>query len=296
MKNKPLVTFCILTYNQENYIEEAIQSAYNQNYSPLEIIISDDGSKDRTRGIISDLVKNYKGDHNVIINFNKDNLGLSSHFSKVCMEIAQGDLVILAAGDDISLPDRTMRSVEFMQNHPECYIADFNVDYIDEQNRIESGILKKSDIRYVLSDLLGNNIRGVRGCSRVYRKELFTRFGPLNPLCPTEDSPSVWRALMLGEVWVLKEKMVLYRRHSSSISSPLNMVKLNIKDIVAQYNKDIQSAFTQGIINQNEKFSLILLSRKVYKRRQFEKYKKIMINFLKSITNRLKLNSIYSKG
>ena len=46
--NKPLISFLLLTYNQENYIQDAINGALAQTYSPLEIIISDDCSTDGT--------------------------------------------------------------------------------------------------------------------------------------------------------------------------------------------------------------------------------------------------------
>ena len=45
---RPLVSFCIVTYNQEKYIRAAIEGALKQTYSPMEIIISDDCSTDGT--------------------------------------------------------------------------------------------------------------------------------------------------------------------------------------------------------------------------------------------------------
>ena len=51
----PLVSFCILTYNQEKFIEDAIKGALSQEYDNLEIIISDDGSTDRTYDIAKNL-------------------------------------------------------------------------------------------------------------------------------------------------------------------------------------------------------------------------------------------------
>ena len=45
---KPLVTFALFAYNQERFITEAVEAAFAQTYQPLEIIISDDGSSDKT--------------------------------------------------------------------------------------------------------------------------------------------------------------------------------------------------------------------------------------------------------
>jgi hypothetical protein len=48
LKERPFVTFALFVYNQEKYIREAVEGAFSQTYEPLEIILSDDCSTDRT--------------------------------------------------------------------------------------------------------------------------------------------------------------------------------------------------------------------------------------------------------
>lgn len=102
---QPAVTFFVFSYNQEKYIEAACRAALAQTYSPLEIIFSDDCSSDRTFGLIKSLVKDYRGPHKIKLNKNQHNLGLIDHVNK-SFEISSGELIVVAAGDDISLPDR----------------------------------------------------------------------------------------------------------------------------------------------------------------------------------------------
>ncbi len=52
--SKPLVTFMLRTYNHERFIREAVRSALTQTYSPLQVVISDDCSQDRTFEIIQE--------------------------------------------------------------------------------------------------------------------------------------------------------------------------------------------------------------------------------------------------
>ena len=52
----PLVSFCVKCYNQERYIGEALEGAFAQTYRPLEIVISDDASTDRSWEIITEAV------------------------------------------------------------------------------------------------------------------------------------------------------------------------------------------------------------------------------------------------
>ena len=85
MKNtqKELISFFALTYNQEKYIEDSLKGLFSQTYSPLEIIISDDCSTDKTFEIIQKFVSEYKGPNKVIINRNEKNLGLIKHFTLI---------------------------------------------------------------------------------------------------------------------------------------------------------------------------------------------------------------------
>ncbi|MBK9785786.1 MAG: glycosyltransferase family 2 protein [Betaproteobacteria bacterium] len=110
--NRPLVTFALFAYNQEKYIREAVVGALQQDYSPIEIIISDDCSTDKTFEIIQELSEEYEGCAKIILNRNKKNVGLIGHINKV-MDIASGELVIVAAKDDISLSDRVSKNVKF---------------------------------------------------------------------------------------------------------------------------------------------------------------------------------------
>ena len=65
ISQRPLVTFALFAYNQERFIREAIEGAFAQTYEPLEIILSDDCSADRTFEIIQENAAAYLGPHSV---------------------------------------------------------------------------------------------------------------------------------------------------------------------------------------------------------------------------------------
>ncbi|MEO8343813.1 MAG: glycosyltransferase family A protein, partial [Gallionella sp.] len=102
----PLISFILLSYNQEKFIEEAVKAALRQTYEPLEIIISDDVSADRTYEIAKAVVDQYRGAHRVILRKNAKNMGINPHINLAVKE-AKGEFVVIAAGDDVSLPERT---------------------------------------------------------------------------------------------------------------------------------------------------------------------------------------------
>ena len=88
MENKiipPLVTFLLIAYNQEKYIEDACLAALSQKYNFMEIIFSDDCSTDNTYKIMEGIVRRYTGPHKIILNRNDVNLGLIKHINKTCI-------------------------------------------------------------------------------------------------------------------------------------------------------------------------------------------------------------------
>jgi glycosyltransferase involved in cell wall biosynthesis len=100
---RPLVTFALFAYNQEKYIREAVEGAFSQTYSPLEIILSDDCSSDATFEIMQELARAYEGLHKVFLYKTSNNLGILEHFF-ARMSVANGQIFVCAAGDDISCP------------------------------------------------------------------------------------------------------------------------------------------------------------------------------------------------
>src|SRR3989442_13208365 len=103
--DKPLLTLAVAAFNQERFVRQAVEAAFAQTYSPLEIILSDDCSEDRTFEIICELAKAYRGPHRVVLNRNPVRRSIGGHVNRI-VEISRGELILAAAGDDISLPQR----------------------------------------------------------------------------------------------------------------------------------------------------------------------------------------------
>lgn len=79
----PLITIAVFAYNQEEFIRDAVNGAFSQTYSPLEIILSDDCSSDRTFEIMQEMANTYQGPHRVICRRNPFNLGTALHVQTV---------------------------------------------------------------------------------------------------------------------------------------------------------------------------------------------------------------------
>ena len=128
----PLVTFALFAYNQEQFILQAVEGALSQTYTPLQIILSDDCSTDRTFDLMEGLLATYKGPHSILLNRNESNLGLGRHVNRV-VSLAKGDLLVAAAGDDVSADNRvtTLAALWLNRERPsaiysDCYVIDTN--------------------------------------------------------------------------------------------------------------------------------------------------------------------------
>ena len=120
--DKKRVTFALFAYNQEKYIRQAIEGAFSQTYEPLEIILSDDYSSDKTFEIIDEMAAKYVGPHRVIARQSQSNRGLVKHIRDV-VEISTGHIVVVAAGDDISFSQRTTALVSLIEKEGSEFAA-----------------------------------------------------------------------------------------------------------------------------------------------------------------------------
>lgn len=249
--DQPLVSFTLLAYNQERFIREAVEGAFSQTYSPLEIILSDDCSKDRTFEIMQEMAATYKGPHKIVLNRNPKNLGVGRHYNKV-MELTSGEIVELAAGDDISLPWRTADSVSVFMEHPEatCVSLGFK-SFSDDPDvfrvlRQEIKILKK----WSLNDYLENpNGYFLNAPGRAFRKYTHDYYGPLIEECPVEDGPNMFRCLLHGTGLACENVGVLYRWNGLNISSPENIWRISRSAIWADILNTTKIAFSLGHID-----------------------------------------------
>jgi glycosyltransferase involved in cell wall biosynthesis len=247
----PLVSFVLLAYNQQAYIREAVEGAFSQTYSPLEIILSDDCSKDETFEIMQEMAAAYSGPHRILLNRNSSNLGIGIHYNKV-MELASGAIVELAAGDDISLPWRTVDSVRILEQDEELSCISLGIYNFEKMpilpiiSRQEPKLIKK----WTLIDFLGTPGFFVNAPARAFRKFAHDQVGPLLDRCPVEDGPNLLRCLLHGKAASFENIGVLYRWNGNNISNPINILKIQRSLIYADYLSAIEIGFRKGLIDR----------------------------------------------
>lgn len=270
---QPLVTFAMLAYNQEKFIRESVLGAINQEYENLEIIFSDDCSTDSTFEIIKSIVSGYSGKHKISINKNPVNIGLACHFNSIVSR-SQGAIIVIAAGDDVSLPTRTRRTVEIFNTDPSVSIVSFTDNVIDENGNMIKEVEATSVVKLkkiTLKDYLEGNVKALSGASRGFKKNIFDTFGELNPECPTEDTPYILRGLMIGNALISTESGINYRRHENNLSGAASLHSMNIENIKEQYIKDVATAHSKNLINKQDNYKINKWIERNYRRRLLAK-------------------------
>jgi glycosyltransferase involved in cell wall biosynthesis len=214
---RPLISFILTSYKQEAFTREAVAGAFAQTYSPLEIILSDDCSPDRTFAVMEEMAAAYRGPHKVRLNRNPKNLGMIGHINRV-VELAQGEFIVPGAGDDISLPHRTETVVRlWQQSGGRAKSIYSDVIALQQDNDRAYHFVARPE-----QNLLGHQLRtgfcNVLGASQCYHRSLFDFFGPLPAYVAEEDHVLPFRAALLGEVAYCPEALVKYRVHVGNVS------------------------------------------------------------------------------
>lgn len=257
--SKPLITFALFAYNQEKFIREAVEGAFSQDFFPLEIILSDDCSSDATYEIMVELARSYNGPHRIRLNRNENNRGIGYHINRI-VELASNEWIMVAAGDDVSLPRRARATWEAIQAHPTAFSIYFDVDYIrDDPNN--SFIFIPDTSTHNLSRLIECFGAKIVGASHAFRRDSFHVFGSLPNNVIAEDQAIFFRSALLGASVYVPEKVVKYRLHATNITSVthldnasefrqrrVSIIRMN-EITLASFAKDLLTAREKGLIS-----------------------------------------------
>ncbi len=209
----PLVSVCMICYNQEQYITEAVNSMLAQTYSPLEIIVSDDCSTDRTWDILQQIKDDYKGPHELIIHRNEKNLRIIRNLC-TAFHLAHGELVVKADGDDVSMPNRVQKTVEhWLSTNKEAWCLcsayqKINVkgDFLGHQPVPFTGLDTRS-----IRDICYGYGYFYLGAASAYRRDVIEQFPTAEYERACDDSVFTIRCAMLGKLYVIADELIKYR-------------------------------------------------------------------------------------
>lgn len=204
------ISIALATYNGEKYITEQLTSILPQLCEEDEIIISDDGSTDRTLEIIAGLCCAQ------IHVFTNPKKGVISNFGNAISHTS-GDVIILCDQDDVWCPDKiTTLKKYFSSTNVSLIVSDA---YVTDENLnvIETSFFKLMNSG---SGFAKNFVKNTfLGCCMAFRKELKDIILPFPNKIPMHDSWIGLLSELYGNNLFIPEKLIYYRRHAANVTA-----------------------------------------------------------------------------
>ncbi len=179
---EPLLSVCLVTYNQEAFIEKVLEGAVMQKASfPYEIVIGEDCSTDSTRAICKTFAQQYPNKI-VLLPFVSQNLGLKQNFLRT-FQHCRGKYIAYLEGDDYWIdPYKLQKQVDILERNNDVVLVHTNCKLWDvKKNTIQDHLIEFNGtcIRErqaggggIEAEYIGN-FRHVKTSTCVYRKEIF---------------------------------------------------------------------------------------------------------------------------
>lgn len=205
----PLVSIVIPVYNGSNYMREAIDSALNQTYRNIEVIVVNDGSTDKT----DEIAKSYG---NKIRYFSKENGGVSTALN-LAIENMKGAYFSWLSHDDMYLPEKIESQINILKDlEDKTTVIYSGYKYIDENNNILNEV--KLEKRFSLSELnkplFSLFHEQLSGCTLLIHVSHFQRVGRFDASLKTTQDYDLWfRILRDGTIHYDINCNVLSRVH-----------------------------------------------------------------------------------
>ncbi len=215
----PLVTLLLTTYKQEPFVREAVRSVLRQDYQPLQIVISDDASPDRTFDIAAEEMLQYRGPHQVRIRRNDARMRSVRHLEEV-MPLVQGEFVVMAHGDDIAMPGRVSALVEAWQSQRVSMVSS-NAFVIDGDGNRHVPVGAEGTARRIAAREIASGMWAweMLGATLAMEPTVIRGFQPLaGRLAVGLDHVLPMRAAVLKGLYYVDQPLVLYRRHGGNLS------------------------------------------------------------------------------
>lgn len=215
------VDILLSTYNGEQFLEEQLQSLFQQTFTDWKLIVRDDGSSDKTLDILSKYSQ--KPNYNIKVLPSRENLGSTLSFAKL-LENSDSEYIMLCDQDDFWLPNKIRDSydhiVQMEKNDPGLPHMVY-CDLVEVDNSLKT--VKESFLKGQKIDPSQLNtptkllaLNPVAGCTTIINKRALDVILPIPSSRVIHDQWMAVKIARYGVVSYLNKQMILYRQHQSN--------------------------------------------------------------------------------
>jgi glycosyltransferase involved in cell wall biosynthesis len=211
----PKISVVIPVYNQEKYLAETINSVIAQTFTDFELILVDDGSKDKSAQIIREYAERDKR----IVPLIQANSGKPKAVN-AAVAIAKGEYIAFMDHDDLMLPTRLERQMVFHKENPEVDGSSSNCYYIDDDGKLMGTQIYPGlrTIEQCKNAIINNEVVVCAFTGLTVKKIAFVNSGGLRTeFWPNDDTEFFNRFIEKGfSLIIIQEFLMEYRAHSAS--------------------------------------------------------------------------------
>jgi glycosyltransferase involved in cell wall biosynthesis len=221
-QGRPLITIILLCYNHENFVAEAVKGVLSQTYAPLEIMIFDDCSTDRTAEIVERTIAEFAPRSDVRFTRNPKNMH-SNMVVRTALSFAKGEFILVSHGDDVMLPEM----VDEMANvwiAEDVSLVTANAYYIDSKseplNRTFRDPSQRADDSFEALVRDGSNACCF-GPAIGFERAIYEKFGWVPRYLRAYDIMYPFYAYLLKGARFINRPLLKYRVHRQNTSLSL---------------------------------------------------------------------------
>ncbi|WP_421656444.1 glycosyltransferase family 2 protein [Leptothermofonsia sp. ETS-13] len=258
----PLVSVVMPVYNAEAYVGEAIESILAQTFDNFEFIILDDGSTDGSGQIL----KHYQQRDGRIKIISRENKGLIATLNEG-IDCATGRYIARMDADDIALPERFSKQVEFLETHPDYVVVGSKVLLIDPEGLPICPFSTLTEHEAIDAAHMEGKGGAICHPASMLRRDILQKLGGYRQeMKYAEDFDLFLRLAEVGKVANLPHILLKYRMHANSIgyTKRLEQLKSNFQALKEAHHRrsiDFQITFMHEVINNEGDVNLSKIHR-----------------------------------
>lgn len=218
----------LCTYNGEKYIAEQLRSILQQTFKPSQIIVSDDGSSDKTILIAETVLSKSNIDYRIVKN--TTGKGVISNFQNA-ISLCRENLIFTSDQDDVWMSNKAYEMIKCFEINPTALLIFSDGELVDENLEllncsmwksvgISSDMLKENDwFDYMLNRCF------VTGAAMAFKRNLFSKNENI-PQAWLHDGWLAWKAVSQGGLIPCDKRLILYRQHKNNVVGMNNVTSL----------------------------------------------------------------------
>lgn len=227
----PKISVILAVYNGQRYLSDAIDSILSQTFSDFELIVINDGSRDKTQHIID----SYK-DSRIVVIKNERNEGVATSRNKG-IALSRGSYIAIQDADDKSFPERFSKQVKILDENPSVGAAGSSFIFCDMAER-ESYVALVSCDNKIIQERLTLEFN-LCHCTLLFRAELLKNLGGYRKeLFLSEDYDLVLRVAEISQIMNIPDVLYAYRLHQDSSSVRRRCEQRIMNDLVLELSRE----------------------------------------------------------